>query len=646
MARCSLVTLLLTMLTSTLALAQGSAGAEWPHYGRDAGCSKYSPLDQIGRGNVKDLRIAWRWSSADDAILKAHPKLRTWIYEATPILIEGVLYVSTSLSQVAAIDPGTGKTLWVHDPKSYEAGTPANMGFVHRGVASWSDGKQRRIYIGTGDAQLIALDARTGQPCEDFGTKGRIDLTEGLSRPVQRALYSVTSPPVVCRDTVVVGSSVLDYPLRKDMPPGDVRGYDVRTGKLRWTFHAVPQGGEFGADTWEKESWKFTGAANVWTIMSADEELGYVYLPFSTPSNDWYGGQRLGAGLFGETLVCVEAATGKRVWHFQAVHHGLWDYDLPAAATLLDIPRPEGKIKALAQVSKQAFVYVLDRVTGKPIWPIEERPVPQSKAPGEKSWPTQPFPTKPAPVDRQGVTEADLIDFTPALRKEAKAILDKYDYGPLFTPPSERGAINLPGWAGGPSWAGAAFDPETGYLYVTSITSPISVTLTKPPFILFHATLVGQPAPLSGPQGLPLFKPPWGRITAIDLKTGDHAWMSVMGEGPRQHPALKDLKLPPLGWPRRGHMLLTKSLLFVGQEGVTTGARPSDSGTAILGSFANDQPALRAYDKKTGTLLADIVLPANVNGAPMTYQHNGKQYVVMPVGGANLPAELVAVALP
>ncbi len=319
-------------------------------------------------------------------------------------MVNGVLYVSTSLSQVAAIDAATGKTLWLYDPETWKKGTPSNNGFVHRGVAYWANGDDRRILFGTGDGYLICLNAKTGQPIPGFGQNGRIDLTQGLSRPVDRRLYGVSSPPIICRDVVVMGSKVHDVPVARVMPPGDVRGFDVRTGKQRWLFRSVPAEGEFGNETWEQESWKTTGAANVWTMMSADEALGYVYLPFSTPANDFFGGQRPGNGLFGESLVCLDARTGKRVWHFQMAHHGLWDYDLPSAPNLIDV-RVNGKpVKAVAQVSKQGFVYVFDRVTGKPIWPIEERLVPQSTAPGEKSSRTQPFPTKPAPFDRQGVT--------------------------------------------------------------------------------------------------------------------------------------------------------------------------------------------------------------------------------------------------
>src|SRR5438132_4707765 len=408
---------------------------EWVSYGGDKVSSKYSPLAQIGGANFSRLKVAWTSRSVEEDVAKAND-LKTWAWESTPLMVGGVLYVSTSLSQVAALDAATGKTLWVYDPETWKNGTPSNNGFVHRGVAYWADGKDRRILFGTGDGYLICLNAQTGKPIPTFGQQGHIDLTQGLGRNVERHLYGVSSPPIVCRDVVVMGSKVHDIPLVAEMPPGDVRGFDVRTGKQQWIFHSVPGDGEFGNETWKDGSWKTTGAANVWTMMSADDSLGYVYLPVSTPSDDHYGVHRPGDGLFGDSLVCLDALTGKRVWHFQMAHHGLWDYDLPSAPNLIDI-RVDGKpVKAVAQMSKQGFCYVFDRVTGKPIWPIEERSVPQSMVPGEKTSSTQPFPTRPSAFDRQGVTENDVIDFTPELRKQALAVLEKYNYGPLFTPPS------------------------------------------------------------------------------------------------------------------------------------------------------------------------------------------------------------------
>ena len=621
---------------------------EWRTYGGTYASARYSPLDQIDRTNVGQLHVAWRWRSPDHDVMAREPLIETFVNEGTPLMVGGVLYVSTSLSQVAAIDAATGQTLWTHDPEVWKLGTPPNHGWVHRGVAHWSDGREARIFIGTGNAFLIALDARTGQPIPSFGNAGRIDLTEGLGRPVSRDLYSVTSPPVLVRDVVVVGASVLDLPVRRDLPPGHVRGFDARTGQLRWIFHAIPQAGEFGNETWEQESWKTTGSTNVWAPMSADEDLGYVYLPFSTPSNDYYGGHRHGDNLFAESLVCLEAVTGKRVWHYQVVRHGVWDYDLPAAPNLADVTVNGQRVKTVAQVTKQGFVFVFDRVTGRPLWPIEDRPVPQSKVAGEKSAATQPFPTKPAPVDRQGVRLEDVIDFTPELRQKALAILERYDWGPLYTPPSERGTIFLPGVAGGASWSGAALDPETGRLYVTSRTLPFVTRLIAPDGSLpIRDRYFADPQPLFGPEGLPLFKPPYGRIVAIDLNTGEHAWTVPLGEGPRKHPLLAALDLPRLGSGRRGFPLVTRTLLFAAQEGRVTARRPPKqrAWTRIF-TWAPVEPTLEVFDKTTGDLLARVELPANAQGALMTYMVRGRQYIVIPVGGANLPAELIALSLP
>jgi quinoprotein glucose dehydrogenase len=541
----------------------------------------------------------------------------------------------------------------VYDPHAYQQGAPPNLGFVHRGVAYWQDGTDQRILIATGDAHLLALDAKTGQPLLQFGDQGRIDLTQGLHRPVRRMDYGVSSPPIVCRDVVVVGASILDYPSERAMPPGDVRGFDVRTGAPRWTFHAVPQGGEAGSETWAHESWKHAGNTNVWTLMSCDEELGYVYLPFSTPSNDYYGGQRLGNNLFAESLVALQAQTGQRVWHFQMVHHGLWDYDLPAAPNLVDITVDGTRIRAVAQVSKQGFCYVFDRVTGKPVWPIEERMVPPSTVPGEHAAPTQPFPTKPLPFDRQGVTPHDLSDFTPALYQEALEVLTKYAHGPLFTPPAvsptptQLGTMILPGVVGGASWSGAAFHPDTGLLYVPSVTLPSILTLQAEYMSGVGDAYVGSMRFLfRGPSGLPLLKPPYGRLTAIDLHTGEHRWMRPMGEGPRRHPTLVHLNLPPLGSPRRSFVLATKSLLFVAQEGITRVRGFSPGGNALELSLENSDPFLLALDPANGDLIAHIALPGNATGSPMTYQVDGKQYIVVPIGGASLPAELVALSVP
>ena len=615
----------------------GTAKGEWRYYGGDAGSSKYSPLAQINKENVSKLKVAWTWDSPDFPLQQKNRMLVSLGYEATPIMVNGVLYVSTSLSQVVAIDAQTGSNLWVYDPHSYEAGRPTNLGFLHRGVSYWTDGKLERIFIGTCDAYLIALDAKTGKPVAEFGEQGRINLAKAIPSAVNARNFAVTSPPVICRDVVIVGSSINDGPVNKQAPRGDVQAFDVRTGKPLWIFHMVPQAGEYGVETWQNDSWKYTGNTNVWTLMSADEELGYVYLPSGTPTNDWYGGHRLGNNLFAETLLCIDAKTGKRVWHFQTVHHGLWDYDLPAAPVLCNITVGGRRIRAVAQISKTGFCFVFDRVTGKPVWPIEERPVAQSTVPGEKSSPTQPFPTKPAPFERQGSIEDNLIDFTPELRQEALKILNQYDHGPIFTPPSEKGTINLPGWGGGANWWGAAIDPETGMFYIPSISAPIIVKLVKPDAARSDFDYVrgggGLGVGVDGPRGLPLFKPPYGRITAINLNTGDHVWQIAHGDGPRDliNKAIGDGKdVGPVG-AGGGGPLLTKTLLFVGQGAAGRGG--SQGGGASL---------LRAFDKATGKVVAEIEIPGRPNGTPMTYVAGGKQYIVI----ALTEGRLVALSLP
>lgn len=638
---------LMMLLASHVHAQRGVTKGEWPHYAGDHGSTKYSPLDQINKDNVKSMKLAWTWES-EDAKVSAEKKITPGQFKATPIMVGGRLFLSTSFSLVCCIDPATGKTLWTFDPKSYERGRPTNSGFQHRGVEYWTDGKEERILIATGGRQLVAIDAKTGKPCADFGKDGMVNLVEGFDRPLDERYYTINSPPVVCRDTIVVGSVVFDFPTGPRMPPGDVFGYDVRTGKKKWTFHTIPREGEPGVETWENESWKTSGATNVWTTMSADEELGYVYLPISTPTNDFYGGHRLGNDLYAESLVCVEAATGRRVWHFQAVHHGLWDYDFPCAPTLVDITVGGKKIKAVAQVSKQGFTYVFDRVTGDPVWPIEERPVPASSIPGERASATQPIPTKPPAFERQGVTEDDLIDFTPELRAEAKQIFDQYVSGPIFTPPAligengKKGTLVLPSAAGGANWGGAALDPETGILYVPSMSwvMLLGISPTDPNRSQFKFLRTGS-FMVDGPKGLPLIKPPYGRITAIDLNKGEHVWQVAHGDGPRNHPAIKDLKLPPLGSAANGvlsngGLVLTKNLLFIIQA-------DEDYGNMM---HMGPQGWLRAFDKTNGAVVWEERLPLTPHGTPMTYMYGGKQYVVLAIGGNGQPQQLLAYSLP
>lgn len=610
----------------------GLSSEEWHYYGGDSGATKYSPVDQVNADNVNNLRIAWRRPAVDPRY--TNPTFSN-SYETTPLMIDGVMYVSNGMGLVEAFDPGDGKTIWVQEPPE---GTMAGLqGIAPRGIVYWSNGTDARIFLVRGQS-LYAVDAKTGKLCRDFGEKGQINLRDMGPKYIAHFL----SPPVVCRDVVIVGSASSDNSRKKEERHGDVHAFDVRTGQLRWVFHTIPQPGEFGYETWKGNSASYTGAANVWAPFSADQELGYIYLPVSTPTADWYGGARLGNGLFGESLVCVDAITGKRVWHFQTVHHGLWDYDLPAAPILATIAVNGKKIKAVLQVTKTAFVFVFDRVTGEPVWPIIERPVPVSTTPGEESSPTQPFPTKPAPFDRQGVTLDDLIDFTPELRAEAVQLSKQYLLGPLFTPPSvsspsgKKGTAVLPGWAGGANWGGAAFDPETGILYVTSVTDPhVEGLVMQDPAMgdvkYIREKLISVP----GPQGLPFVKPPYGRITAIDMNRGEHIWSVPNGDGPRNHPLLKHLNLPPLGSSGRVGPLLTKTLLFVGEGDPVIVATPPLGGGKKF----------RAFDKASGKVLWETEFPAGTTGTPMTYMHKQKQFVVVAIGSKDHTAELVALAI-
>ena len=509
---------------------QGVQNGEWHSFGGHPGNTKYTPLDQINRDNFSDLEIAFRWESISTEVKKERAQLSVGRFMATPLMVDGLLYVSTCFGQVAAIDAGSGETVWEYDPKTYvKLRRPANLGWQHRGVTYWNDGADGRILIAVHDLRLIALNAKSGLPISGFGDDGIVDLSTSLGRRVGPRVISHSSQVAICRDTIVVGHVVGDGVNVKEGAPGHVRGFDVETGALKWLFHTIPQEGEFGNETWLESSWKYTGAANQWTQMAVDNELGYVYLSTGTPTSDFYGGHRPGDGLFGESIVCVNGETGERVWHFQAVHHGLWDYDFPAAANLMDITVDGRKIKALAQISKQAFTYVFNRETGEPVWPIEEREVPPSKVPGEYTSKTQPFPTKPPAFDQQGITEADLIDFTPELNAEAVEILKRFAPSSLFTPHGVEGVgkpvINVPGDGGGANWPGAGVDPETGRLFVPSRTGPAVFTVKKGDASRTNLdyTPTRSRWGVPGPQGLPILKPPYSRVTAIDMNLGDHA---------------------------------------------------------------------------------------------------------------------------
>lgn len=632
---------------------------EWRSYGADVEGTKYSPLEQINAENFRDLEIVWRQSVLPDVVRGDRDVRASVAAQNTPLMVDGRLYISTGLGTVAALDATTGEVVW-HDIPPSRNGEPFERVRQTRGVAYWDDpqSSDARVIAVVG-SYLVALNAETGSRYEDFGDAGEVDLREGYDdREVDT--FSWGSPPIVVNGVVIIGSAMSDVtnptmPAMKEMPPGDVRGFDARSGEQLWSFHTVPREGEPGNETWltalnqDRASWEYTGNTNMWAWASADEELGYVYIPLSTPTNDYYGGYRPGDNLFAEAIVCLDARTGQRVWHFQAVHHGIWDYDFPAAPNVVDIEVDGRTIQAVAAVSKQAFTYVFDRATGEPVWPIEERPVPTGNVPGEWYAPTQPFPSKPPPFDQQGTSVDDLIDFTPELRREALDIFTSHVTGPLFTAPSlidnepggTQGTLQMPGVVGGADWGGAAVDPEHGILYVPSVHSEsvIGIVPSEHPRSDMNLVLHSL-TPVEGPQELPLFKPPFGRLVAIDLNQGEILWSVANGRGPTGHPALKDLDLPDLGQPGRVSPLVTKTLVILGEGGNT--------GVVVLKSIWGGAGGkmLRAYDKMTGDVLGEVALPGGTTAAPMTYMVDGRQYIVVTVGWEDMPSEYVALALP
>jgi quinoprotein glucose dehydrogenase len=643
-----------TLLLSWTAAAVCAAGAgtqispgtgQWPAYAADAAATHYSPLADLARDNVAGLKEVWTWRPDEDTL----PAFGTQPgnFQNTPLMIDDVLYVSTPYNKVIALDADTGVQKWIYDPKAYEDGQPPNgTGFVHRGVAAWRDGAQLRIFLNS-RARLIALDARTGEPISTFGQNGIVDLTQGLRRGVNPRHYTNTSPPIVYRDLVIVGNGVGDRLVYKGDPPGDVRAFDARTGKQVWRFNTVPGPGEFGHDTWGGDSWMHTGHTNVWAPMSLDESRGLLYLPVSTPSNDFYGVNRPGANLFGESIVCLDAATGARRWHFQIVHHGLWDYDLASAPNLVTITVGGTRVDAVVQLTKQGFAFVFDRVTGSPVWPIEERAVPPSDIPGEAAWRTQPFPTRPPAFAPQGVTLEDAFDLTPELKAAARAELEKLRIGPLYTPPSIGGTLMRPGVIGGANWGGGAFDPATAILYVKTSHQPALARVVAPDRSPRNpragevdAEYVGNtgggtsftpPVPPDAAPGarmpsLPLLKPPYGEVVAIDLNQGAIAWRVPIGDTPaiRRHPLLAGVTLPDqLGAPGApGAIVTAGGLVFVG----------------------GGDTALHALDKTNGRTLWRADLGRRATATPMTYRTRaGRQFVVIATGRGR-DAALVAFA--
>ncbi len=672
--------LLAALLPTSTATAQVKfKDTEWPSYTADTKGTRYRPLSQINAANFSKLEVAWRFKTDN---LGTRPEFKL---EGTPLMVGTTLYATAgSRRAVIALDAATGELLWTHGEKEGERGAAAPRQLSGRGLAYWTDGKQERIFYVTPGYRLIALDAKTGQRVPAFGTGGMVDLKLDLDQTILPDLTTgeigLQSAPVVGGNTILIGAA-----FREGMTPksfknnkGYVRGFDARTGKRLWTFHTIPKKGEFGYDTWLNGSAEYSGNNGVWTQMSIDEDLGLAYLPVESPTSDYYGGHRPGDNLYGESLVCVDLKTGQRKWHYQLVRHPIWDMDISSAPILADITVDGKAIKAVAQPTKQGFLFVFDRVTGKPVWPIHDKPVEKGDVPGEWYAPTQPFPSKPPVYSRNGVSIDDLIDFTPAMREEAKKIVSKYKLGPVYTPPvvskleGPLATLTLGTASGGTNWPGASYDPETQIVYAFACNACLTpIGLVKPPKevsdVDYFAGTAGQPITIrTGPgenagadakqekrdpkapprptftplnvQGLPLIKPPYGTISAISLKTGEIVWQIAHGETPdaiRNHAALKGMTIPRTG--QSGFnvgTLITKTLVIAG-EGQLTNVPGRGRGAM-----------LRAYDKATGKEVGAVLMPAPQTGSPMTYMLNGKQYLVVAVSGGAYSGEYIAFTLP
>jgi len=644
----------LTLVVAAAAVIRSQERAqtsEWRYFGGNKAFTRYSALDQINRDNVKNLRIAWRRPAVSDQLTQAFPDMRVNNYlRSTPIVIDGRLYTQNAHGLVVAFDGESGKTIW--EQELFARTREEANGSATRGVDYWRGGAgnaDQRIFAIRGE-YLYALNAETGKPVSGFGEQGRASLHFEENQPLAGRFNDSTGPLVIGNVVVVTGNTAGagdTGTFKKEAAPEDVRGFDAQSGRLLWTFHVVPRAGEFGNDTWGNESWKIAGDLGAWNPMTADEALGYVYIPLTAPTASAYGVWRPGDNLFADSLVALDAKTGKRVWHFQTVHHNLWEWENVGPAMLGDITVDGRRIKAVMQPNKNGFLFVLDRTNGKPVWPIEERPVPPSNVPGEKTSPTQPFPTRPPAFDRQGVTDADLIDYTPELKARARDIAKDFVTGPMFTPPSitteepgtNRGTLMQPGSWGAANWNTGAFDPETGIYYAMSASLPgpsnrAIKKMTNPEATMEYASVGTFP----DIEGLPIIKGPYGRITALNLNTGTQVWMVANGDGPRYHPLLKALNLPPLGVPNRPAPVLTKTLLFLGEgSNAVSGTPQTDWGWG---------KKFRAYDKATGSVIWETELPSGTTGGPMTYMLKGKQYIVVPIGSKNDPAEYVALALP
>jgi len=678
--------IVLLVAISPLLGQTGAKNGEWPTYGGDLGNTRYSALDQISAANFDKLEVAWRFKTDN---LGPRPEANL---EGTPLMVKGVLYSTAGTRRsVVALDAATGELLWVHGENEGKRGEAAPRQLSGRGLAYWTDGREERIIYVTPGYQMVALDAKTGIRVPGFGKSGLVDLKTEDDQDIDALSPDIGlhSAPLVSGNTVIVGAAHKPggVPLSKTNVKGYVRGYDVLTGKRLWIFHTIPKPGEFGLNTWEQDSWAYTGNTGAWGQMSIDEQLGLAYIGVEMPTGDYYGGHRPGAGLFGESIVAVDLKTGARKWHYQYIHHGIWDMDNPCPPILTDITINGRTVKAVAQPTKQAFMYVLNRETGEPIWPIVEKPVEKGTVPGEWYSPTQPFPTKPPAYDLQGISVNDLIDWTPQLRAEAVQLVSKYKLGPMFTPPvvssfdGPLATLTAATAGGGSNWPGGSYDPETHIAYVSSQTTVTAIGLVpggtrsdmnyisgqaRGPEAPAGAAAAGggrggrgggrgaaaapaagnapaAPAAAAGPgggttvQGLPLLKPPYGRITAIDLNKGEIVWQVAHGDTPdniRNHPALQGLNIPRTGRPGQAGTLVTKTLLVAGEKGVVTMA------DGRRGAY------LRAYNKATGADAGKVYIPAPQSGSPMTYMLNGKQYIVVAISGQGYNAELVAFALP
>ena len=637
------------LVATPSAFGQGTENGEWRSYGGDIKNTRYSPLDQIDASNFDELEIAWRIKMSN---FGPNPEYN---FQSTPLMVDGVIYSTAgSRRAVVAADAGTGELLWMHRFDEGERGAATPRRLSGRGLAYRDDGASGQIVYVTLGYQLIVLNAATGERVSSFGTDGVVDLMQNMDQDIDPLAGEIGlhAAPLVVGDTIVIGAAHVPGSAPRSMrnTKGYVRGFNADTGSRKWIFHTIPGNDEFGNDSWLNDSWRYTGNTGVWGQISADLEEGIVYFATEMPTNDYYGGHRHGDNLFSDSLVAVDIDSGDRLWHFQAIHHDVWDWDFPCAPIIADVMIDGVERKIVAQPSKQAWLYVFDRITGEPIWPIEERPIEQSDVPGELLSATQPYPTKPPAYDRQGVSLDDLVDFTPELRRRAEEIAARHRIGPIFTPVTVSesdgviGTLMLPSAGGGTNWPGGSIDPETGIAYLYSFTNVTALGLINDPersdmnFIRGRARGIPAADAALNIEGIPLIKPPWGRITAIDLKQGEILWQVAHGETPdniKNHPLLQGIDIPRTGRIGRVGTLITKSLVIAAESG----------GTITLPS-GEEGAYLRAYDKQTGADAGQVVVPAAASGSPMTYMHDGQQYIVFAISGGGFAGELIAYRLP